>query len=88
MTLGATVASQQHHYRVAKMWDLILHYGLFLGGIFQLICILAIVVVPINKNSKRVDDQDDFHAKEETARKSHLASNSSHPKLRERKKKK
>lgn len=85
MTLGATVASQQHHYRVAKMWDLILHYGLFLGGIFQLICILAIVVVPINK---RVHDQDDFHAKEETARKSHLASNSSHPKLRERKKKK
>lgn len=85
MTLGATVASQQHHYRVAKMWDLILHYGLFLGGIFQLICILAIVVVPINK---RVDHQDDFHAKEETARKSHLASNSSHPKLRERKKKK
>lgn len=85
MTLGATDVSQQHHYRVAKMWDLILHYGLFLGGIFQLICILAIVVVPINK---RVDDQDDFHAKEETARKSHLASNSSHPKLRERKKKK
>ena len=85
MTLGATVASQQHQYRVAKMWDLILHYGLFLGGIFQLICILAIVVVPINK---RVDDQDDFHAKEETARKSHLASNSSHLKLRERKKRK
>lgn len=30
-----------------KTWlDIILHYGLFLGGIFQLIAILAIVFVP------------------------------------------
>lgn len=82
------VDCQHHHSSSAKMWDLILHYGLFLGGIFQLICILAIVVVPINKH---VDDQDDLHRKEETGRKFHgqaPASNSSQIKLRERKKRK
>ena len=68
------------------MWDLILHYGLLLGGIFQLICILAIVVV---RSNKRYDEEDVFKTKEEMTRKFQgQSSYQPQTRLRERKKKK
>lgn len=38
-----------------SFWELVLHYGLFIGGIFQLICILAIVVIPSDKSAHEND---------------------------------
>lgn len=32
----------------------ILRYGLFLGAIFQLVCILAVIVIPTSKGDEQV----------------------------------
>ena len=69
-----------------SFWELVLHYGLFLGGIFQLICILAIVVVPSNKP---IEEEDILQEKDSKSRKLHGQGTpqSSQPRLREKKKK-
>lgn len=69
-----------------SFWELVLHYGLFLGGIFQLICILAIVVVPSNKP---IEDEDMLQEKDGKRRKLHgqATPQSAQPRLREKKKK-
>lgn len=69
-----------------SFWELVLHYGLFLGGIFQLICILAIVVVPSNKP---IEDEDMLQEKDGKSRKLHgqATPQSAQPRLREKKKK-
>ena len=51
---------------VMETWDLldeVLRYGLFLGAIFQIIAIAAIVVIP-PKESKDVDDRDEGSIKD------------------------
>jgi len=69
-----------------SLWELVLHYGLFLGGIFQLICILAIVVVPSNKT---VHDEDALQDREGKSRKLHgQATPTPQPQTRLREKKK
>lgn len=35
----------------------VLRYGLFLGAIFQLICILAVIVIPTSKGNEQVGPQ-------------------------------
>lgn len=68
------------------LWELVLHYGLFLGGIFQLICILAIVIVPSDNS---VDDEGILLNKEGKLRKFHgQPTLQSQTRLRERRKKK
>lgn len=71
-----------------SFWEMVLHYGLFLGGIFQLICILAIVVVPSEKSGH---EEDTVLDKEGKNRKPHAkatsAGQSTATRLRERKKK-
>lgn len=67
-----------------SLWELILHYGLFLGGIFQLICILAIVIVPSDNS---VDDEGILLNKEDKLRKVHgQPTLQSHTRLRRKKK--
>ena len=69
-----------------SLWELILHYGLFLGGIFQLICILAIVIVPSDNS---LDDEGILLNKEDKLRKSQGQQTvQSQIRLRERRKKK
>lgn len=69
-----------------SLWESILHYGLFLGGIFQLICILAIVIVPSDNS---VDDEGILLNKEEKLRKFQGQQTlHSQTRLRERRKKK
>ena len=69
-----------------SIWELILHYGLFLGGIFQLMCILAIVVVPSHNS---VDDEGILPHKEDKLRKFQGQQTlQSQTRLRERRKKK
>ena len=69
-----------------SIWELILHYGLFLGGIFQLICILAIVIVPSDNS---LDDEGILLNKEDKLRKSQGQQTvQSQIRLRERRKKK
>ena len=69
-----------------SLWELILHYGLFLGGIFQLICILAIVIVPSDNS---VDDEGILLNKEDKLRKFQGQQTlQSQTRLRERRKKK
>ena len=49
-----------------ETWDLldeVLRYGLFLGAIFQIIAIAAIVVIP-PKETKDVDDRDEGSIKD------------------------
>ena len=88
-----TKHSLKPKYVVFKMeektfWELILHYGLFLGGIFQLICILAIVVVPSNQS---VEDEGILQNKEDKLGKVHgqlQSVSQAQTRLRERRKKK
>ena len=69
-----------------SLWELILHYGLFLGGIFQLICILAIVIFPSDTS---VDDEGISVNKEDKLRKVQGQQTlQSQTRLRERRKKK
>lgn len=69
-----------------SLWESILHYGLFLGGIFQLICILAIVIVPSDNS---VDDEGILLNKEDKLRKFQGQQTlQSQTRLRERRKKK
>ena len=69
-----------------SLWELILHYGLFLGGIFQLMCILAIVIVPSDNS---VDDEGVLVNKEDKLRKFQgQPTLQSQTRLRERRKKK
>lgn len=69
-----------------SLWEAILHYGLFLGGIFQLICILAIVIVPSDNS---VDDEGILLNKEDKLRKFQGQQTlQSQTRLRERRKKK
>lgn len=52
-----------------ETWDLldeVLRYGLFLGAIFQIIAIAAIVVIP-PKETKDVDDRDEGSIKDKGA---------------------
>ena len=68
-----------------SFWELLLHYGLFLGGIFQLICILAIVVVPSNKSLH--DEDEVLQDKDGKSRKLHgQTTPQSQTRLREKKK--
>ena len=70
-----------------SLWELVLHYGLFLGGIFQLICILAIVVVPSNRP---MEEEDILQEKDSKSRKllgQATPQSTQSPRLRERKKK-
>ena len=51
---------------VMETWDLldeVLRYGLFLGAIFQIIAIAAIVIIP-PKEIKDVDDRDEGNIKD------------------------
>ena len=51
-----------------KTWlDVILHYGLFLGGIFQLVAILAIVFVPPNPSLKENEMTEEKSGKDKAA---------------------
>ena len=69
-------------------WELILHYGLFLGGIFQLVCILAIVVVPYGKLSNAEEEIREKEINKNELSTGQVRSQRAHPKLRERKKRK
>ena len=70
----------------SSFWEMFLHYGLFLGGIFQLICILAIVIVPSEKSTH---DEDPLQEREAKNRKpSKVPSSQSTPITRSRERKK
>ena len=69
-----------------SFWEMFLHYGLFIGGIFQLICILAIVIVP---SEKPTYDEDTLQEREGKNRKpSKVTSPQTTPSTRSREKKK
>lgn len=63
--------------------DLVLYYGLFIGGIFQLICILAIVFIP---PSTFVKDEEILEEREANQRKFNMRPQASQQQARERKK--
>ncbi|KAL3254619.1 hypothetical protein MRX96_054147 [Rhipicephalus microplus] len=44
---------------MAELVDELLRYGLFLGAIFQLVCIAAVVFVPPKEEGKDVGDSSD-----------------------------
>ena len=54
---------------IMETWDLldeVLRYGLFLGAIFQIIAIAAIVIIP-PKETKEVNDRDEGSLKDKSA---------------------
>ncbi|KAK2194229.1 hypothetical protein NP493_1g03023 [Ridgeia piscesae] len=41
------------------LFDMLLHYGLLLGALFQLVCIFAVVFVPTSEEEREDDDIDE-----------------------------
>ncbi|XP_047735786.1 protein MANBAL-like [Hyalella azteca] len=71
------------------LMDEVLKYGLFLGAIFQMMCIAAVVFVP-SKNEKREGDSSDDdgseHGSPHTPHRSHPSHQSHHRRKHDKKK--
>ena len=53
-----------------ETWDLldeVLRYGLFLGAIFQIIAIAAIVIIPPKETTQDVDHRDEGNLKDKSS---------------------
>ncbi|XP_076029605.1 protein MANBAL [Oratosquilla oratoria] len=69
------------------MFDEVLKYGLFLGAIFQLVCIGAVIFVPSRDDKKDGDSSDDDGSEHGSPHSApHRAHNSHHRRKQDKKK--